>query len=115
MTNEEPLVVVKACVDIVWEVIREDCGNSRNGVVGKGETPLRRGGCGSVRKGAFSAKNRDVSCSWGSGGYRGSEVFTSRGSDEDIVRVDGNIFVKRGEEESVENLLGDLGRSRRHR
>ena len=115
LTDEEPLVIVKACVDIVWEVVRENGGNSRNGMVGKRETPLRRGGCGSVHKRTFSAKNGDVSRSWGSGGHWGSEGFTSGGGNEDIVGVDGNIFVERGEEESVENLLGDLGRSGRHR
>ena len=36
LTNEEPLVVVKACVDIVWEVVGEDCGDSRYSVVREG-------------------------------------------------------------------------------
>jgi hypothetical protein len=114
LTNEEPLVVVKACVDIVWEVIGEDGGNGRRGVVRKGKTSLCCGGRGSVSKRALGAENRDVSCGWSCSGHWGSEVFTSGGSDEDIIGVDGNIFVERGEEESVEDFLGDLGRSGRH-
>ena len=115
LANEEPLMIVEARVDVMQEVIREDRGDSCGGVVWKGETPLRRGGCGSVHKRAFSAKNRDVSRNRGSGGHWGSEVFTSGGGNEDVVGVDGNIFVERGEEESVENLLGDSGRCGRHR
>ena len=115
LTNEEPLVVMEACVDIVWEVVREDCGDSRGGMIRKGETPLCRRGCGSVCKGSFSAEHRDVSGDWGSGVHRGSKVFASRGGDKNVVGVYGNVFVERGEEESVEDFLGDLGRSGRHR
>ena len=50
MTNEEPLVVVEAGVDIVREVVGKDCGDSRGGVVGKGETSLRRGRYGGAFK-----------------------------------------------------------------
>ena len=114
LTNEEPLVVVKACVDIVWEVIRENGSNSRNGVIGERETPLRCGGCRSVRERAFSTEDGYISRGWGSRGYRGSEVFTSRGSNKDIVRVNGDIFVERSEEEGVEDFLSDLGGSGRH-
>ena len=114
LTNEEPLVIVKARIDVVWEVVRENCGNSRGSVVGKGEAPLRRGGCGSVPERALGAENGDVSCDWGSSVHRGSEVFVPRGGDEDIIRVNGNVFVKRGKEESVEDFLGYLGGSGRH-
>ena len=114
LTNEEPLVIVKACVDIVWKVIREDGGDSRYGVVGKGEASLCRGGRGSVRQRAFGTEDGDIGCGWGTRGHGGSKVFASGGSDEDVVGVDGNILMERGEEESVEDFLGDLGRSGRH-
>ena len=114
LTNEEPLVVVKACVDIVWEVVGKDCGDGRDGVIREGEASLCRGGCGSVCKGASGFKDRDVSRDRGSGRHRGSEVFTSRRGNENVIRVDGDVFVERGEEEGVENFLGDLGGCRRH-
>ena len=115
MTNEEPLVVVKACVDIMWEVIREDSGNGRRGVVWKGKTALCCGGRGSVLERAFGAENRDVSCGWSCGGHRRSEVFATGRGDEDVVGVNGDILVEWGEEEGVEDFLSDLGRSGRHR
>ena len=115
LTNEEPLMVMKAGVDIVREVIRKDCGNSRGSMVRKGETPLRRGGCGSVCERAFSAKDRDISRDWGIGVHWGSEVLASGRGDKNIIRVDGNVFMKRGEEESVKDLLGYLRGSGRHR
>ena len=49
LTNEEPLVVVKACVDVVREIIRKDCGDSRDGVIREGETSLCCGRRGSIR------------------------------------------------------------------
>ena len=33
MANEEPLVVVKACVDVMREIVRKDRGDSRDSVV----------------------------------------------------------------------------------
>ena len=114
LTNEEPLVVMKAGVDIVREVVQKNCGDSCGSVVRKGEAPLRRGRCGSVHERVLSTKNRDISRDWGSGVHRGPEVFVSRGGDENIIGVDGNVFVKRGEEEGVEDFLGDLGGSGRH-
>ena len=44
----------------------------------------------------------------------GSKVFVARRGDENVIGIHGNIFVERGEEESVEDFLGDLGRSGRH-
>ena len=114
LTNEEPLVVVKAHIDVVWEVVRKDCGDGHDSVVGKGEAPLRRGGCGSILKRTLGAENGNVGCDWGSGGYRGSKVFASRGSDEDVVGVDGDVLVEWSEEESVEDFLGDARGSGRH-
>ena len=84
-------------------------------MVRKGEAPLCHSGRGSVRERAFSAKNGDVGCNWGSRGHRGSEVLTSRGGDENIIGVDGDILVERGKEESVEDFLSYLGGSGRHR
>ena len=114
LANKEPLVVVEACVDVVREVIREDHGDSCGGVIRKGEASLRRGGYGSVRKRTFSAEDGYIGRDWGICGHWGSEVFSSWGGDEDVVRVDGNVFMERGEEESVEDFLSDLGRSGRH-
>ena len=115
LSNEKPLMVVKVCVDIVWEIIREDCGDSRGSVVRKGETPLCRSRCGSVREGTFGTENGDVSHGWSSDVHRGSEVFMSRGGNEDIIGVNGDVFMKRGEEESVEDFLSYLGGCGRHR
>jgi hypothetical protein len=114
LTNEEPLVVVESGVDIVREVIGKNCGDSRNSMVGKGEASLRRGGYRSILKRASGAENRDVGHSWSSDGHRGSGVFVSRGSDEDVVGIDGDVLMERGEEEGVENLLSYSGRSGRH-
>ena len=114
LTNEEPLVVVKACVDIVREVIRENRGDSRYSVVREGEAPLRRGRYGSVRQRTSSAEDGYIGCDWGIGGHRGSEILAARRSDKHVIGIDGDVFVKRGEEESVEDFLCDLGRSGRH-
>ena len=78
-------------------------------MVRKGKTPLRHGGCGSVHERMFSAENGDIGRDQGSGVHRGSEVFTTRRGNEDIVGVNGNIFVERGEEEGVKDFLSDLG------
>ena len=115
LTNKEPLVVVKACIDIMWEVVRKDCGNGRDSMVGEGEAPLRHGGSGSVHERVFSAENRDVSRDWGDGGHRGSKVLASRGGDENIVGVNGDILMEWGKEEGIEDFLGYLGGSGRHR
>ena len=115
LTNEEPLVIVKARVDVVWEVVREDCGDSCGSVVWKGKTALRCGRCGSVYKRAFSTEDQDIGCDWGSGVHRGSEVFATGGGDKNVVGVDSDVLVKRGKEEGVEDFLGDLGGSGRHR
>ena len=114
LTNEEPLVVVKSSVDIVWKVVGEDCGDSRYSVVGERETSLCRGGCGSVRQRTSGAEDGYIGCGRGIGGHRGSEVFASGGSDEDVVGVDGNVLMERGKEEGVKDFLGDLGGSGRH-
>ena len=115
MTNEKPLVVVKAGVDVMWEVIREDGGYGRDSVVGKGEAPLRHGGGGGIHERVFGAENRDISRGQGSGGHRGSEVLALGRGDEDIVGVDGDILMEWGEEEGIKNFLSYLGRRGRHR
>ena len=97
LTNEEPLVVVKACVDIVREVIREDCSDSRGSVVRKGETSLRRGGYRSAFEGTSGAEDEDIGRDRGIGGHRESEVFASGRGHEDVVRVNGDVLVKWGE------------------
>ena len=114
LANEEPLLVVKVRINVMQEIVRKDCGNSCDSMVRKGEAPLCRSGCGSVRERAFGAKNGDVGCNWGGHSHRGSEVLTSRGGDEDIIGVDGDILVERGEEESIKDFLSYLGGSGRH-
>ena len=114
MANEEPLVIVETRVDVVWEVIRKNCGDGHDGVVGEGETPLRRSGCGSVRKRVFGTEDRYVGHGRGICGHWGSKVFTSWGGDENIVRVNGNILVEWSKEESVEDFLSDPRRHGRH-
>ena len=57
LANEEPLVVVKAGVDIVGEIVGEDCGDSCDGMVGERETALRGDGHGSVCKGTFGTED----------------------------------------------------------
>ena len=114
LANEEPLMVMKAGVDIVREVVRKDCSDSHGSVVRKGEASLRRGGSGSIREGAFSTENGDISCNRGSGGHWGSEVLASRRGDKDVVGVDGDVLVKWSKEESVEDFLGYSRRGGRH-
>ena len=115
LTNEEPLVVMKACVDVVREVIREDRSDSRDGVVREGETSLCRGGCGSVFKRTFGAEDGYIRRDWGICGHWRPKVFTSRGGDKDVVGVNGDILVEWSKEESVEDFLSDLRGSGRHR
>ena len=114
LANEEPLVVVEAGIDIVGEVVGEDHGDGRGGMVREGETPLCRSRYRSVYKGALGAENRDVGCDRGIGGHWGLKVFLSRGSDKHVVGVYSNVFMEWSEEKSVEDFLGDLGRSGRH-
>ena len=114
LTNEEPLVAVKSCVDIVREVVGEDCGDSCYSVIGEGETSLCRGRCGGVTQRTSGAEDGYIGYGWGIGSRRGSEVFASGGSDEDVIGVDGNVFVEWGEEESIKDFLGDAGRCGRH-
>ena len=114
LSNEEPLVVVEARIDGMREVIRENRGDSHGGVIRNGEAPLCRGGCGSVHKGTFGAEDGHIGYSWGICGRRGLKVFTSRGGDEDVVGVNGDVLVERSKEESVEDFLSDLGGSGRH-
>ena len=114
MANEEPLVVVKTGVDVVREVVRKDCGDSRDSVVREGEVSLCRGRCGSIRQRTLGAEDGYISRGWGFCVHWGSEVFALGGSDEDIIGIDGDILVERGEEESVKDLLGDSRRSGRH-
>ena len=114
LATEEPLVIMEASIDVVREVVGKDCGDSRDGVIREGETSLCRGGCRSVCEGTFGAKDRDISRDRGTSGHRGLEVFAARRGDKDIVGVNCNVFMERGEEESVEDFLSDLGRSGRH-
>ena len=115
LANEEPLMIVEARVDVVREVIQEDHGNSCCGVVRKGETPLHRGGCGSVLKRTFGTEDGYVGRGWSIYGHRESKVFASWGGDKDVVRVNGDVLMEWSKEESVENFLSDLGGSGRHR
>ena len=113
--NEEPLVIVETSIDVVRKVIGEDGSNSRDGVIGEWETSLCRSGRGSVRQRTSGVEDRDVGRGRSVGGRRGSEVFASGRSDEDVVRVDSDVLMERGKKEGVEDFLSDLGRSGRHR
>ena len=114
LANKEPLMVVEVRVDVVREVIRKDGGDGRGGVVRKGEASLCRGGCRSFLEGSFSAEDRNVSRDRCGRGHRGSEVLASRGGDEYVVGINGDVFVKRGEEEGIGDFLSDSRRSGRH-
>jgi hypothetical protein len=114
LTNEEPLVIVKSCIDVMWEIVREDGGDSRGSMVWEGEAALCRGGYRGIHEGSFGAEDGDIGRDWGSGSRRGSEVFTLRGGNKDVVGVNGDVLVKRGEEESIEYFLGYVGRCGRH-
>ena len=114
LTNEEPLIGMELGIHIVWEVIGKDCCDSSNSVVGKGETSLRHGGHRFGREGASSTKDGDVSCRGGIDRHRGSEIFSSRGSDLNVVGVNGDIVVEWGEKKSVEYFLSYMGGCGRH-
>ena len=114
LANEEPSMVVKACVDVVRKIVREDCGDSRDSVIREGEAALCGGGRGSIRQWTSGTKDGYIGCGWGVCGHRGSEVFAPRRSDKDVVGVNGDVLVERGEKESVEYFLGYAGRSGRH-
>ena len=114
LTNEEPLMVVEACVDVVWEVIRKNRGYGCNGVIWKQETSLGHGGRGSVLKRASSVENGDIGRDWSDGGHQGSEVFVSGGGDKNIIGVDGDVLVVWGKQEGVKDFLSYLGGSGRH-
>ena len=115
LANKEPLVVVKAGVDIMWEIVQKDCSDSRGSMVREREASLRHSGGGSVQERAFGAKDGDVGCGWGRSSHRGSEILATWRGDEDIIGIYSDIFVEWGEKEGVEDFLGDLGRSGRHR
>ena len=106
LTNEEPVMVVETRVDIVGEVVGEDRGYGRDGMVGERETTLRSGGRGSVRQQSSGIEDGYISRGWGVCGHRGSEVFATWGGDENVVGVDGDVLVERSKEQSVEDFLG---------
>ena len=114
MANEEPLVVVKAGINIVGEVIGEDRGYGCDGMVRERETALRVGRRGSVRQRSLGTEDGYIGCGWGVCGYRGSKVYAAWGGDKDVVGVDGNVFMEWREEESIEDFLGYSRGSGRH-
>ena len=97
LANEEPLVIMKACVNVVWEVIGEDCCYGSSSMVGDGKAPLCHGGDQHVSEQSFGSEDGDVGCDRGVSSHQGSEVFSSRGGDKDIVRVNSDIFMEWGE------------------
>ena len=114
LANEEPLVVVKACIYIMREVVRKDCGDGRGGMIRKGKTPLCCGGCGSVLERALSVENGDISRGWSSGVHQGPEVFTTRRGDKDVIRINSDVLVEWGKKEGIKDFLSYLGGGRRH-
>ena len=115
LTDEEPLIGMESGIDIVWEVVGKDHGYGRDSMIGEGETPLRRGGSGSVHERAFGTENGDVSCYGSISGHWGSEILVSRGGDENVIGVYSDILMEWGEEEGIEDFLSYVGRSGRHR
>ena len=115
LTDEEPLVVVKARINIMQEVVREDGGDSCDSVVWEGEASLHCSGGGSVHERATSVEDRDVSHDWGSGIHWGSEVLVLWGGNENVVGVNSNVLVKQGKKKGVEDFLGYPRGSGRHR
>jgi hypothetical protein len=75
LTNEEPLVVVQAGVDIMWEVVRENRGDGHDGVFRERETPLHCRGRGSVRERSSGAEDGHIGRGWGVCSRWGSKVF----------------------------------------
>ena len=114
LTNEEPLVVVEAGVDMVWEVIGKDHGNCSDCVVREREASLCRGRYQFGREGPSCTENGDGSCNGIIGGHRGLKVLSLRSSNVHIVRVNGDIVVERGEKKGIKQLLSDMRGSRRH-
>jgi hypothetical protein len=109
------LVVVKAGIYIVGEVVGKDRGYGRDGVIGERETALCGSGCGGVRQRSTGAKDGYIGRSWGVCGHRGSEIFAAWGGDKDVVGVDGDVLVEWSKEESVEDFLSYSRGSGRHR
>ena len=107
LTNEEPLMVVKSGIDIMWEVIREDSHNGGNGMVREREASLCRGRDWRIGKRLSSGEDGDVSRDGRIGRHQGSKVFLSRGGHKDIIRINGDILVEWGKKESVEKFLCD--------
>jgi hypothetical protein len=114
LTNEEPLIGMESGIDIVWEVIGKDCCDSSDCMIGERETSL----CCSRRwfsgEGSSSTKNGDVSRDRGVGNHRGLEVLPSRSGNIDVVRVDSDIIMERGEKKGVKHFLSYTGGCRRH-
>ena len=57
MTNEEPLMVVKAGIDVVREVVRKNGHDSGYSMVRERETPLHHGGDWCVSKRSSHTKD----------------------------------------------------------
>jgi hypothetical protein len=114
LTNEEPLVVVKVSVDIMWEVIGKNCCNGSDGMIGKREISLCRSRHWFDRKGAPCAQDRDIGCRGSINCHWGSEVFSSRGGNINVVGVDGDVVMEWGKKESIKYFLSYAGGCRRH-
>ena len=114
LTNEEPLIGVEPGIDIVWEVIGKDCCDGSNCMIGERETSLCHSRHWFSGEGLSGTKNGDISRDRGIGRHRGSEVLSSRSGDIDVIRVDGDVIVERGEKEGVKHVLSYTGGSGRH-
>ena len=98
----------------MWEIIGEDSRDGGDCMIGEGEAPLCHGGDRCIGKQSASSENRDVGREGRISGHRGSEVFSARRGNVHIIGVDGDVVVKRGKEEGVEQFLGNAGGSGRH-
>ena len=114
LSNEEPLVVMEVCVNVVGKVVREDCRNGGNCMIRERKTPLCCGRYWGIFQRSSRRQNRDVCRYRGISSHQGSIILSAWRGNVDVVRVDGDIVVEWGEEEGVEQFLGNARRSGRH-
>ena len=77
LANEEPLVVVKAGIDIVGKVVRQNGSDGGDRMIRDRKTALRHGRKQHGSEGLSCAQDRDVSHGRGVSGHWGSEVFAT--------------------------------------
>ena len=114
LANKEPLVGVEPGIDIMWEVIGKDGCDGSDSMVRERETPLCHSRHWFGREGSSCTQNGDVGHSGGVGDHRGSEILSSRSGDIDVIRINGDVVVERGEKEGIKQFLSHARGSGRH-